>query len=171
MAKADLVPIDHIELLILVLRGHRVILDRDLAALYGVTTSNLNKAVSRNIRRFPGDFMLVLTNDELANLKFQTGTSSWGGTRKPPRAFTEQGVAMISSVLRPTRAIDVNIEIMRAFVHLRQLLHANAGLSAKLAALEKKYDGQFRAVFATIRELMAPPREPRPPIGFRSGNK
>jgi hypothetical protein len=109
----------------LILRGHRVILDAHVAALYGVTTSNLNKAVSRNLERFPIHFMLQLSLEEYRSLKFQYGKSSWGGTGKPPRAFTEQGVAMISSVLRSTRAVQVNIEIMRAFVRLRQMLGAN----------------------------------------------
>jgi hypothetical protein len=143
--------------IILVLRGHRVVLDAHLAALYGVTTSNLNKAVNRNIDRFPLDFMLQLSAEEYRNLKFQSGTSSWGGTRKPPRAFTEQGVAMMSSVLRSARAVQVNIEIMRAFVRLRQMLGANVELAKKLDALEKKYDAQFRVVFDAIRELMTPP--------------
>jgi len=166
--KAELVPVEHVERVILVLRGHKVILDKDLASLYRVTTGNLNKAVNRNVERFPNDFMLRLTAAEFADLKFQFGTSSWGGTRKLPRAFTEQGVAMLSSVLRSRRAVRVNIEIMRAFVRLRQMLQTNAELAAKLAALEKKYDAQFRVVFDAIRELMAPPVKPRKGIGFRS---
>lgn len=154
--------------IILVLRGHRVVLDAHLAALYGVTTSNLNKAVNRNIDRFPLDFMLQLSAEEYRNLKFQSGTSSWGGTRKPPRAFTEQGVAMMSSVLRSARAVQVNIEIMRAFVRLRQMLGANVELAKKLDALEKKYDAQFRVVFDAIRELMTPPAKAGKRIGFRA---
>ena len=146
-----------------------MILDAHLAALYGVTTSNLNKAVSRNLARFPIDFMLQLSVEEYRNLKFQSGTSSWGGTRKPPRAFTEQGVAMMSSVLRSARAVQVNIEIMRAFVRLRQMLGANVELAKKLDALEKKYDAQFRVVFDAIRELMTPPAKPAKRIGFRAG--
>ncbi len=167
--KAELVSMEQVERIILVLRGHRVILDAHLAALYGVTTSNLNKAVSRNLERFPIDFMLQLCVEEYRNLKFQSGTSSWGGTRKPPRAFTEQGVAMISSVLRGARAVQVNIEIMRAFVRLRQMLGANVELAKKLDALEKKYDAQFRVVFDAIRELMTPPAKPGKRIGFRAG--
>ena len=154
--------------IILVLRGHRVVLDAHLAALYGVTTSNLNKAVNRNIDRFPLDFMLQLSAEEYRNLKFQSGTSSWGGTRKPPRAFTEQGVAMMSSVLRSSRAVQVNIEIVRAFVRLRQMLGANVELAKKLDALEKKYDAQFRVVFDAIRELMTPPAKAGKRIGFRA---
>jgi hypothetical protein len=163
---AHLITPERVERAILVLRGHRVILDRDLAVFYGVTTGNLNKAVSRNIARFPGDFMLVLTKDELANLTFQTGISSWGGTRTPPRAFTEQGVAMLSAVLRSPRAIQVSIEIMRAFVRLRQLLQSNADLAKKLAQIEKRYDAQFKVVFDAIRELMVPPPQPERQIGF-----
>jgi hypothetical protein len=168
MVKAELIPIEQVEKVILVLRGHRVIVDADLARLYGVATRNLNKAVSRNLERFPADFMLQLSAEEHSNLMFQIGTSSWGGTRKPPRAFTEQGVAMLSTVLRSPRAVQVNIEIMRAFVRLRQILGTNAELAKKLAALEKKYDAQFRVVFDAIRELMTPPARPPKRIGFRS---
>jgi hypothetical protein len=166
MVENSLVPVERIERVILVLRGHKVILDKDLAALYGVTTGNLNKAVARNIDRFPDDFMFQLSTDEMENLIFHSGTSSWGGTRKPPRAFTEQGVAMLSSVLRSQRAVQANIEIMRAFVRLRQMLQQNADLARKLALLERKYDAQFRAVFDAIRELMKPPAKPRRKIGF-----
>jgi len=151
------VPAGRIERSILFIRGHKVILDRDLSRMYGVSTGNLNKAVTRNHDRFPDDFMFSLSRKEFANLKFHTGTSSWGGTRKLPRAFTEQGVAMLSSVLRSRRAVRVNIEIMRAFVRLRQMLSAHAGLARRLDELEKKYDAQFRVVFDAIRELMAPP--------------
>jgi hypothetical protein len=165
------VPVKQVETLIVVLRGHKVILDRDLAALYGVATGNLNKAVARNIERFPDDFMLQLTAEELRDLKFQSGTSSWGGTRKPPKAFTEQGVAMLSSVLRSPRAVQVNIEVMRAFVRLRQMLQANTDLARKLAALEKKYDTQFRVVFDAIRELMVPPSRDSRRIGFTDGDR
>jgi hypothetical protein len=167
MTSRDLAPPDHIERLIVILRGQKVILDRDLATLYGVMTRNLNKAVTRNLERFPADFMFQLNKDEVANLMFQSGTSSWGGTRKPPRAFTEQGVAMLSSVLKGSRAARVNIEIMRAFVRLRQMLRTNADLARKVAALEKKYDGQFRVVFDAIRELMSAPPQSSRRIGFR----
>jgi hypothetical protein len=128
------------------------------------------EAVSRNLDRFPDDFMLRLTAEELRDLKFQFGTSSWGGTRKPPRAFTQEGIAMLSSVLRSSTAIRVNIEIMRAFVRLRQMLQANADLALKLDELERKYDAKFRVVFDAIRELMAPPATSRRRIGFRSAN-
>jgi len=137
MTENAIVPVERIERVILVVRGHRVILDKHLAALYEVTTGNLNKAVARNLERFPDDFMFQLSADEMKNLIFHFGTSSWGGTRKTPRAFTEQGVAMLSSVLRSPRAVQVNIEIMRTFVRLRQMLQQNADLARKLAALER----------------------------------
>jgi hypothetical protein len=157
---------DHVERAILVLRGNKVLLDVDLAVLYGVSPKRLNEQVKRNRARFPDDFMFQLSEDESLNLRSQIATSSsWGGRRTTPYAFTEQGVAMLSSVLRSPRAIQVNVEIMRAFVRLRQLLQSNADLAKKLAALEKKYDAQFKVVFDAIRELMAP--APRP-IGFRS---
>jgi len=162
-----LIPVKRIERSILLIRGHRIILDGDLARLYGVSTGNLNKAVTRNLDRFPADFMFSLTPKEFQNLKFHFGTSSWGGTRKLPRAFTEQGVAMLSSVLRSPRAVHVNIEIMRTFVRLRQILASHTDLALRLNKLERKYDAQFRVVFDAIRELMAPPPEPkRKRIGF-----
>lgn len=163
----NVIPVERIECLILLVRGHKVLLDKELAKLYGVTTTNLNKAVTRNLDRFPSDFMFRLTRDEFRNLKFHSGTSSWGGTRKLPRAFTEQGVAMLSSVLRSKRAVQVNIEIMRAFVRLRRMLASNKDLARKLANLEKKYDAQFKVVFDAIRQLMAEPEAHRKQIGFR----
>ena len=157
---------------ILVIRGHKVMLDADLAALYGVETKALNQAVRRNIERFPDDFMLQLTSDEAAGLRSQTVTLKTGrGQHRKylPFAFTEQGVAMLSSVLKSPRAIQVNIEIMRAFVRLRQMVTSNADLERKLNALERKYDGQFKIVFAAIRELTEPaPKKKGRPIGFRS---
>ena len=169
MPEQGLIPVDRIERAILVLRGCKVMLDTDLAALYQVPVSALNQAVKRNLERFPPDFMFQLTAGELGRLRSQIVTANAGGRggrRVAPYAFTEQGVAMLSSVLRSPRAVQVNIEIMRAFVRLRQMLHANAGLARKLAALEKKYDSQFKMVFDAIRELMAPPRPPRRRIGF-----
>ena len=170
MAKGNLVPAAHIEQLIMLLRGHRVLLDLHLSPLYGVDVKVLNQAVSRNITRFPADFMFRLTREETANLKSQFVTSSsWGGRRKAPSAFTEQGVAMLSSVLRSPRAVQVNIEIMRTFVRLRQMLGANEELARKLATLERRYDAQFRVVFDAIRELMTPAAAaPKAPIGFQS---
>ena len=145
-------------------------LDQDLAALYGVDTRALVQAVKRNPARFPPDFMFQLTADEYARLRSQTVISNIGsgGRRTAPYAFTEQGVAMLSSVLRSPRAVRVNVEIMRAFVRLRALLATHADLSRKLSALEKKYDAQFRVVFDAIRDLMAPPPKSRRTIGFRS---
>jgi hypothetical protein len=166
-SKLSLVPAERIDKLIIIVREQKVILDRDLAALYEVSTGNLNKAVNRNIDRFPADFMVQLTAGELRSLIFHFGTSSWGGTRKPPRAFTEQGVAMLSSVLRSERAVRVNIEIMRAFVRLRLMLQANVNLDRKLQALEKKYDSQFKVVFDAIRQLMTPPAKKPYKIGFK----
>jgi hypothetical protein len=152
---------------ILLLRQQRVMLSHDLAALYAVETKALNRAVKRNIERFPDDFMFQLSNEEWADLKRQLGTSSWGGSRVHPYAFTEQGVAMLSSVLTSPRAVQVNIAIMRAFVRLRELLLTNADLARKLAELERKYDTQFKAVFDAIRQLMTPPPPPpKPEIGF-----
>jgi len=145
-------------------------LDADLAVLYRVDTSALTRAVRRNLDRFPPDFMFQLTKGEFENLRCQIGISSqWGGRRFPPYAFSEQGVAMLSSVLRSTRAVTVNIEIMRAFVRLRRMLASHADLARQLAALENKYDAQFRVVFDAIRQLMAPPPEPpKKRIGFKT---
>ena len=164
-----LIPITEIERKILLIRGQKVLLDSDLAVLYGVTTFNLNKAVKRNLERFPADFMFQLAPQEVANLIFQSGISRsrHGGHRKPPYAFTEQGIAMLSGVLRSPRAVQVNIEIMRAFVRLRQWLASNAELARKLAELEKKCDFQFKMVFDAIRELTCEPDPPRKQIGFQ----
>lgn len=164
---AILVPQERITQVILMIRRQKVILDEDLADLYQVETKVLNRAVKRNPGRFPEDFMFQLNIEEFANLRFQFGTSRWGGRRYPPYAFTEQGVAMLSSVLRSDRAIKVNVEIIRAFVRLRQMLASHAELAHKLAALEKKYDGQFKIVFDTIRQLMTPPKTERKRIGFQ----
>lgn len=156
-----------IEKNILIIRGHNVMLDEHLAELYGVETKMLLRAVKRNKDRFPDDFMFQLNRAEAENLRYHFGTSSsWGGRRYLPYAFTEQGVAMLSSVLRSKRAVAVNIEIMRAFVKLRQLLATHEDLARKLAALEKKYDSHFKIVFDAIRQLMAPPEKPKRKIGF-----
>jgi hypothetical protein len=151
------------------IRGHRVMLDSDLAELYGVTTFNLNKAVKRNMGRFPKDFMFQLTEEEAASLRFQIGMSkpkSRGGRRYLPYAFTEQGVAMLSSVLRSKRAVQVNIAIMRVFVRLREMIASHKDLTRRLNDLEGKYDTKFKIVFDAIRELMAPAK-PKLRIGFR----
>jgi phage regulator Rha-like protein len=150
------------------IRGHKVMLDSDLAELYGVETRVLNQAINRNRERFPGDFMFQLTSAEAQNLRSQIVTSSWGGRRYTPYAFTEQGVAMLSSVLRSKRAIQVNIAIMRTFVRLREILATNKELARKLEELEQKYDAQFKVIFEVMRQLMEPTEEPdRPPIGFK----
>ena len=194
------VPVERIEKSIVFIRGEKVMLDEDLAELYGVPTKALIQAVKRNLERFPADFLFQLSFQELVNLRSQIVTSSlqpaetinfsgiddgcdraeipnfitqklplkqWGGRRTRPYAFTEQGVAMLSSVLNSQRAISVNVEIMRAFVKLRQIISSNAELSKKLSALEAKYDGQFKVVFEAIRELMKPlePKKKRR-IGF-----
>jgi ORF6N domain len=157
-----------VERRIFLVRGQKVMLDTDLAELYRVPTKSLNLAVKRNADRFPDDFMFQLTDDEAAGLRFHFETSKRGrgGRRYLPYAFTEQGVAMLSSVLRSSRAVQVNIAIMRTFVRLREMLLSNAELARKLAALENKYDAQFKVVFDAIRELMLPPSPPKRQIGF-----
>jgi len=153
--------------LVFFVRGEKVMLDADLARLYGVTTGNLNKAVKRNQARFPGDFMFQLNDKETENLIFQSGRSKGrGGRRHQPYALTEQGVAMLSSVLNSERAVQVNIAIMRTFVQLRRLMDTNRELARKIEALEKKYDEQFADVFAAIKQLIAQPGPPRKRIGF-----
>ena len=144
-------------------------LDADLARLYGVTTGNLNKAVKRNQGRFPGDFMFQLTDKETESLIFQSGRSKGrGGRRHRPYAFTEQGVAMLSSVLNSERAVQVNIAIMRTFVQLRRLMDSNADLARKIESLEKKYDEKFATVFAAIKQLIAPTEPAKKRIGFHT---
>ena len=169
-----LVPLDRIENSILILRGERVILDEVLATLYAVTTKRLNEQVRRNIARFPSDFMFQLSQEEYERLRSQSATlkSGRGKHRKYlPFVFTEQGIAMLSSVLGSERAILVNIEIMRAFVRLRRWMVTHADLAQKLAAMESKYDIQFRAVFQAIRSLMVPPVKEKKEIGFKVKEK
>lgn len=159
--------VEGVEARIYSLRGMRVMFSHDLAELYGVETKVLLQAMRRSLERFPSDFAFRLTNQEFAFLRSQTVTSSWGGSRYAPYAFTEHGVAMLSSVLRSARAIAVNIEIIRTFVKLRSMLESNKDLAKKLAVLEAKYDDQFAIVFEAIRELMrAPPVPKKKPIGF-----
>ena len=165
-ANTELARVERIERAILMIRGQKVMLDSDLAELYGVETGALNRAVKRNRGRFPSDFMFQLTKEEVENLRCQIGISSYGGRRSYPYAFTEQGVAMLSSVLHSKRAVRVNVEIMRTFVRLRHWLLTHEDLARKLEALEKKYDTQFRGVFEAIRQLMIPPDSPRKRIGF-----
>jgi hypothetical protein len=189
---SGLIPPERIDGSIRLIRGQKVMLDQDLAGLYGVPVRTFNQAVQRNLARFPDDFMFQLTWEEAEALRSQivilkppegtvpaTAADSPRKSRRGqhlkyrPYAFTEQGVAMLSSVLRSERAVLVNVEIMRAFVRMRQLLAANADLARKLDALEKKYDAQFRAVFDAIRQLMAPPPAPTPRrrIGFHPGTQ
>jgi phage regulator Rha-like protein len=168
VTKPAVVLVDRIAGAILLLRGEKVMLDADLATLYGVETKALVRAVKRNLGRFPEDFMFQLTKAEFDNLRYQSGTSSsWGGRRFPPYAFTEHGVTMLSSVLQSERAVQVNIEVVRTFVRLRRILATHESLARRLATLEKKYDAQFRMVFDAIRELMAPPPANKRRIGFR----
>jgi hypothetical protein len=176
----SMIPVERIERSILLIRGHKVMLDADLARLYGVETKALNRAVKRNLSRFPEDFMFQVTAEEFENLKYHIGTSNlksqfaisgsgWGGRRHPPYAFTEQGVAMLSSVLRSKRAVQVNIEIMRAFVRLRRILSSNKELARKLEDLERKigaHDQQIQTIFQAIRQLMAPPEPKKRKMGF-----
>ena len=165
------VPVELIATKIFEIRGRKVMLDKDLAILYDVATKNLNKAVKRNITRFPEDFMFQLTYQESRCLRFQNGTSKRGGARYLPYAFTEQGVAMLSSVLNSERAIQVNILIMRAFTRLKEVLLTHKELADRLGQLEKKYvshDEKIQAIFDAIKQLLQPqPVEEKRVIGFR----
>ena len=169
MTQTGLITAERIERTIYSIRGERVMLDRDLAALYGVETKVLKQAVRRNIDRFPPDFMFVLNSIEFKNWRSQFVTSKEDrmGLRYPPMAFTEHGILMLSSILNSKRAVQVNIQIMRAFVRLRQMLASNAELSRRLDEVEKKYDRQFKVVFDAIRSLMTPTRTQSKQIGFR----
>lgn len=170
MPGSFLVKRERIERRVLRLRGHNVMLDEDLAALYRVDVKALNQAVKRNRDRFPPDFMFRLTAQEARSLRSQIVTAKVGrgGRRNAPYAFTEQGVAMLSSVVRSALAIRVNIEIMRAFVRLRRVLESHGALANRLDELEEKYDEQFGVVFDAIRKLMAPPKSNKARIGFRA---
>ena len=169
----EIITPESIEQLIFMIRGQKVMLDRDLAGLYGVETRVLKQAVRRNVARFPEDFMFEMTEAEFKNWRSQFVTSNRDrmGLRYRPMAFTEQGVAMLSSVLKSDRAVQVNIEIMRAFVKLRQMLSANKDLERRFDALEERYDEQFKVVFDAIRALMEPPEKSRKPIGFEVKEK
>ena len=167
----SVVAAERIERKIVLLREHKVMLDSDLAGLYEVDVKILNQAVRRNIDRFPADFMFQLTAEEAELLRSQSVTLETGRGRHRkylPYAFTEQGVAMLSSVLRSQRAVQVNIEIMRAFVRLREMMATNRDLARKLDELEKRYDAQLKAVFDAIRQLMAPPVASKRRLGFRT---
>ncbi len=165
--KTNIVPIERIVESIFFIRKEKVILDYSIAKLYEVETKVLLQAVKRNVNRFPEDFMFQLTKEEFNNLRSQIVTSSeWGGRRYPPYAFTEQGVAMLSGVLKSERAVIVNIEIMRAFVQLRKLAGNYTELLNKIEAMERKYDKQFMVVFDAIKQLMAPPEKEKRKMGF-----
>ncbi len=171
MPTENVIPAERIERAILLIREHRVMLDEDLAELYGVTTKRLNEQVKRNVDRFPPDFMFQLSFQEFTNLRSQFATSRWGGRRTPPYAFTEHGAVMLASVLNSPIAVHASVEVVRAFVRLRQLLASHQELARKLMALEKKYDAQFKIVFDAIRELMKPPEPKHRDIGFHTPAK
>jgi hypothetical protein len=166
MAKesVSIIPIERIQRCILLIRGHKVLLDKDLAVLYGVETRVLNQAVTRNSERFPDDFMFQLNREEFENLKSQIVNSDWGGTRKLPRAFTEQGVAMLSSVLRSKQAIQVNIAIMRVFAKLREILADNASLRRKV----EQHDALIKRIFKLLIPMMQEHDKPKSKFGFHS---
>jgi len=163
---SEIVSVEAIAGKIYLIRGLKVMLDRDLATLYGVETKALKQAVRRNIKRFPPDFMFELTKNEFQDLRSQFVTSSWGGPRYIPMVFTEQGIAMLSSVLKSDRAIDVNIQIMRVFTKLRQMLLDNEDLKRELAELREQTDERFQIVFETLDQLLTPLDKPRKKIGF-----
>ena len=170
MAKGISIPDEVINSKIYVVRGQKVMIDRDLAEMYGVTTGNLNRSVKRNMKRFPEDFIFQLTNDEFKNLIFQNGTSSWGGTRKMPYVFTEQGVAMLSSILNSDTAIEVNIRIIRIFTRLRELVLTHKDILLKLEQIEQKITGHeddIQMIFSALKQLVQEPNPPRKRIGFK----
>ena len=175
MNKQDIVKlsvsVETIQNKIYLIRGQKVMLDHDLAQLYEVSTKRFNEQVKRNLRRFPKEFMFQLTDEEYKNLRSQSATSSWGGRRYLPYVFTDYGVAMLSSVLNSDRAVEVNIQIMRVFTKLRQMIESHKELREKIEAMEKTYDAQFKVVFEAIRRLMVKPTEPndeykRTKVGF-----
>ncbi|MEK6337706.1 MAG: ORF6N domain-containing protein [Acidobacteriota bacterium] len=173
MKNSRVIPAERIEKAILYIRGEKVMLDSDLASLYGVTTARLNQQVTRNIERFPADFMFELSKEEFKSLMLQIATSKKGrgGRRKLPRVFTEHGAIMAANVLNSERAVQASVQVVRAFVRLRQMLTSNSALARKLDELEGKYDRQFRVVFDAIRQLMSPPVTVGKQIGFRSQPK
>ena len=172
MAKlSEIIPVERIQNSIYLIRKQKVMLDKDLAVLYGVETKVLIQAVKRNIERFPSDFMYQLTDKDFTILRSQIVTSSWGGRRYNPYAFTEQGVAMLSSILRSKRAIEVNIAIMRTFVKLRQILATNDLLRHKIESIERKYDEQFQQVFAVLKNMLTEEAKPKRQIGYHAEAK
>jgi len=170
MKAPDLIPAERIEQTIFVIHGEKVILDADLAKVYGVTTTRLNEQVKRNRDRFPEDFAFRLTKEDFTILisQFATSSSKHGGRRKLPLVFTEHGAIMAANVLNSRRAVQASVQVVRAFVRLRQMLASSAELASKLSELERKYDAQFKVVFDAIRQLMTPPVSPRKQIGFRA---
>ena len=166
----NLIPQEVIERKIFLIRGHKVMLDRDLAGLYEVETAQLKRQVKRNIERFPEDFMFILSKKELENWRCQFGTSNSIkiGLRYRPMAFTEQGVAMLSSVLNSKRAIQVNIQIMRTFTKIREIIMTHKDLQRKIEDMERKYDQQFKVVFDAIKQLLTPSEKPKRQIGFHT---
>lgn len=167
------IPIERIQRAIFLIRGERVILDSDLAKLYGVTTTRLNQQVRRNAERFPADFVFRLIKEERDSLMLQFATSKTGrgGPRKLPLVFTEHGAIMAANVLNSPRAVRASVEVVRAFVHLRRILESNEELARKVNELEKRYDGHFKVVFDAIRQLMTPPQTKQKQIGFRAKTK
>jgi hypothetical protein len=166
--KHSIIPVERIERSILFLQGHKVMLDSDLAELYGVTTKRLNEQVKRNKDRFPRDFMFQLTEEEFALLRSQFATTSLTKRRTPPYVFTEHGAVMLASVLNSDIAVSASVQVVRVFVRLRRILESHEVLARKLSELEKKYDAQFRVVFDAIRQLMEPPEKEQRRIGFRA---
>lgn len=166
---------------IFLIREQKVMLDADLAEIFGVTTGNLNKAVSRNLKRFPADYMFQLTNEEFKNLIFQNGISSWGGRRKAPYAFTEHGVLMLSNVLKSEIAVEVSLRIIRIFIKLREMIISHKDIQLKLEQIEKNMilqdnrtnqnEHDIQIIFNTLKQLLNPPQEPREPIGFKISEK
>jgi len=166
--ESSIIPVERIERSIIMIRGKKVMLDIDLAEIYGVTTKRLNQQVGRNPERFPEDFMFQLTQEEFKRLRLQFATANFSMRRNAPFAFTEHGAVMLASVLNSPVAVDASVQVVRAFVKLRQLLATHADLARKLNAMEKKYDSQFAVVFKAIRELMEPPVKKRKAIGFKA---
>jgi hypothetical protein len=161
------IPSERIVSKIYIFRNKKVMLDKDLAELYGVKTKVFNQAAKRNLARFPEDFMFKLTKEEFKNLRSQFVTSSWGGDRYEPLMFTEQGVAMLASILNSQRAINVNIQIIRTFVKIRELLATNEVMQRKMIEMEKKYDGKIKEIFDMIGFLLEDKIKPKRQIGFK----
>ena len=166
-----IVPVENITSLIYQTRGYKVMLDKDLAELYGVETKRLKEQVRRNIERFPEDFMFELSQDEHENLRSQFATSSWGGTRYAPMAFTEHGVLMLSSVLKSDKAIQVNIQIMRAFTRLRQLVLDSSELRKEIEELRNETENKFQIIFQALDQLISVEETPKKKIGFTAKEK